>query len=309
MATPVLEVTHLTKKYNDFVAVNDVSFSVGEGEILGLLGPNGAGKTTTIQVLLGLTTATNGTIRYFGKEFPKHREYILSRINFASAYSHMQGRISVLQDLRVYAGLYEVQNAEARIRELLAQLEIEDVAHTLFWKLSSGQKTRAVLAKALLNKPKLILMDEPTASLDPDIAEKVLRLILALQKKERVSILITSHDMKEVEELCDRVIFLHGGKIVAEDTPLGLTKRIGHARLTITFDGAQKTVTNYLKKQKYIHTMPRAQVVEVVVAEGDIPTVLFGLSNEGVWLTDIDIKKPDLEDVFLSIAKGKYAGL
>lgn len=302
----VLEVTHLTKKYNDFVAVNDVSFSVGEGEIVGLLGPNGAGKTTTIQMLLGLTTPTSGTIRYFGKEFPKHREYILSRINFASAYSHMQGRITVLQDLRIYAGLYEVVNAEARIRELLAQLEIEDVAGTLFWKLSSGQKTRAVLAKALLNKPKLILMDEPTASLDPDIAEKVLHLILALQKKEGVSILITSHDMKEVEELCDRVIFLHGGKIVAEDTPLGLTKRIGHARLTITFDGAQKTVIQYLKKQKYPHTMIRTQVVEIMVPEGDIPTALFGLSNEGIWLTDIDIKKPDLEDVFLSIAKGKY---
>lgn len=303
---PILEVSSLTKLYGRFTAVDNISFAIEEGEIVGLLGPNGAGKTTTMQILLGLTTATSGTIRYFGKEFPKHREYVLSRINFASAYTQIQGRLTVMQNFRIFAGLYEVDGAENRIRYLLRLLEIEETAHALFWKLSSGQKTRIIIAKALLNNPRLILMDEPTASLDPDIANKVLELILKLQKKEKTTILITSHDMAEVEELCDRVIFMDHGHIVAEDTPLGLTKRIGVAILMVTFDGSSLPVEAFLKKQKLKYTFPRSHTAQITLPEKDIPGVLFGLSNDNIWLTDIDIQKPSLEDVFVSIAKGNY---
>jgi ABC-2 type transport system ATP-binding protein len=306
MASTILQVSGLTKQYGEFTAVNNISFSVKEGEIVGLLGPNGAGKTTTMQILLGLTTATSGKIEYFGREFPKEREYILSRINFASAYTQIQGRLTVLENFRIFAGLYDVDGAEKRIRELLSLLEIEQTVHSLFWTLSSGQKTRVILAKALLNRPRLILMDEPTASLDPDIANKVLELILELQKKEKTTILITSHDMAEVEELCDRVIFLDHGHIVAEDTPLGLTKKIGTSTLTITFDGPEGPVAKYLKQKKYAYTFPRAHVAALVLPEKEIPSVLFGLSKTNIWVTDIDIKKPDLEDVFLSVAKGRY---
>src|SRR5688572_25419447 len=119
MATPILEVSNLTKQYGQFVAVNNISFSIKEGEIVGMLGPNGAGKTTTMQILLGLTTQTSGTIKYFGREFPKNREYVLSRINFASAYTQIQGRLTVMENFRIYAGLYQVDGAEKRIRELL----------------------------------------------------------------------------------------------------------------------------------------------------------------------------------------------
>lgn len=234
MKKTVLEVQNLTKTYGSFTAVNEISFSVKEGEIVGMLGPNGAGKTTTIQMLLGLTYPTSGSIEYFGKVFEKNREFCLSRINYASAFSHVQGKITIRQNLTIFAGLYDVKQPQERISELLEILEIKKYENELFWHLSEGQKTRVILAKALLNHPKLILFDEPTASLDPDIAEKVTILIKELQEKEHVAMLYTSHDMQEVEKICDRVMIMDQGKIVAEDTPLGLTKRIGTARLILT---------------------------------------------------------------------------
>lgn len=306
MAHSILEVSGLTKHYGTFTAVNNISFSIKEGEIVGLLGPNGAGKTTTIQMLLDLITPSSGEIRYFGKQFPKEREYCLSRINFASAYTHVQSRMTVIQNLHIYAGLYGVVQTDKKTEELLDLLEIRELAKELFWHLSSGQKTRVILAKALLNSPQLLLMDEPTASLDPDIAKKTVELIRTLQKKEGVSMLYTSHNMEEVERLCDRVIFLDHGKIVAEDTPLGLTKRVGTSRLIVTFDGPQKPVVRYLERLKYTHVFVRPQMVEIEVSDNDIPKALFGLSKDGVWLTDIEVKKPGLEDVFLSIAGGNY---
>ncbi len=307
MNTPILEVHELTKKFNAITAVDHISFSVGEGEIVGLLGPNGAGKTTTIQMLLDLMTPTSGTISYFSKPFPKEREYILSRINFASAYTHVQSRMTVFENLIVYAGLYAVPDAKKRINELLSLLEIEELKYELFWHLSSGQKTRVVLVKSLLNNPKLLLMDEPTASLDPDIANKIIELIQLLQQKEHISILFTSHNMGEVEQLCDRVMFLSHGKIVAEDTPLELTKRVGNSNLILTFDGDQTPVRTYLINENLVFTFPREHVVEISLAETDIPKVLFGFRKHKVWITDINVEKPDLEDVFLSISEGTYA--
>lgn len=302
----VLNVIDLTKRFGEFRAVDHISFSVGEGEIVGLLGPNGAGKTTTIHMLLGLITPTAGSVSYFGKEFSKHREEILGKINFASAYSHLQGRITVRNNLTIMAGLYEIKNAQARIDELLELFEVSEFADTLFWHLSSGEKTRVVLAKSLLNHPKLILMDEPTASLDPDIAQKVVKLIRELQEKEKVAILYTSHNMAEVEEICDRVMIMDHGTIVAQDTPLELTKKIGKSRLIVTFDAKQSTVDDYLTKEEYTHTFPRDHRVAIEVAEKDIPKVLFGLGKANIWITEVDIEKPDLEDVFLSIAEGTY---
>ena len=309
MNTPILEVHELTKKFNAFTAVDHISFSVGEGEIVGLLGPNGAGKTTTIQMLLDLMTPTSGTISYFSKPFPKEREYILSRINFASAYSHVQSRMTVGENLIIYAGLYEIPDAKERINELLSLLEIEDLKHKLFWHLSSGQKTRVILVKSLLNRPKLLLMDEPTASLDPDIANKIIELIQLLQQKEHISILFTSHNMGEVEQLCDRVMFLSHGKIVAEDTPLELTKRVGNSHLILTFDGEQTPVRTFLISENLVFTFPREHVVEISLVETDIPKILFGFRKHKVWITDVNVEKPDLEDVFLSIAGGTYENL
>lgn len=306
MAQKILEVTSLTKKFKTFTAVDRISFNVAEGEIVGLLGPNGAGKTTTMQMLLGLITPTFGNITYFGKAFPKQREFILSRINFASSYTELQHKLTVEQNLRIYAALYEISDANRRIEELLSILGVSHVTKTLFWRLSSGEKTRVILVKALLNRPQLLLMDEPTASLDPEIAHKVQELIKTMQETEKVAILYTSHDMEEVERLCDRVLFLHHGKIVAEDTPLGLTKLVGNTKLIITFDGDKEAVIKYLNINGYTHSFPRNHMVTINIHDNDVPKALFGLSKVGVWMTDIAVEKPDLEDVFLSIAKGEY---
>lgn len=302
----VLDVKNLTKTFGQFTAVDDISFSIKEGEIVGLLGPNGAGKTTTIQMLLGLTTPTAGTIQYFGKDFFSNRADCLADINFASAYTHLQGKMTVYQDLEIMARLYGVKNWRNRIEELASLFDIQETLGKLFWQLSSGQKTRVVLAKSLINHPKLILMDEPTASLDLEIVDKVLDLIVSLQKTQRVAILYTSHNMTEVERICDRVMFLFHGKIVAEDTPLGFTKRIGESRLTVTYDAEKKDVVSYLTEEGISFTSPRNHVVEITLSEKDIPKVLFGFSSRKIWVTEIRIDRPSLEDVFLTLAKGDH---
>lgn len=306
----VLEVKNLTKLYppekagkEAFLAVDKLSFNLKKGEILGLLGPNGAGKTTTIQMLLGLTTPTSGSIRYFGRDFATNREYALSRLNFASAYGELQGKMTVIQNLTIYGSLYAVKDIDTVVDRLLDTLEISHLKHSIFWKLSSGQQTRVILAKALINDPQLLLMDEPTASLDPDIVSKIIDLIRRLQEEQKVAILYTSHNMEEITRLCDRVMFLHAGRLVAKDTPLGLTKLVGNAQLILTFDGDQKKITSYLEKEDLGFTFVRSRIVEIDLPETKIPGVLFGLKKEAIWVTDIDIKKPTLEDVFLSFAR------
>lgn len=303
MSQPILLVQNLTKSYGDYLAVDHISFEIEEGKILGLLGPNGAGKSTTIQMLLGLTEPDAGQILYFDKDFQTHREYCLSRINFASTYSELNMRMTVYQNLRIYAGLYNVKDHESRITELLQLLEIEDCRNKIFWHLSSGQKTRLILAKALLNRPKMLLMDEPTASLDPDIVFKIIKLIKELQEREKISILFTSHNMDEVARLCDRVAFLAKGKIVVIDTPLELTKKIGDVTLAISFDGEKKRVTEFLEKNGMKFEFVRNNLVEILTPETEVPRVLFELKEHGIFITTINTEKPSLEDVFLHISQ------
>src|SRR3989338_3935178 len=198
MTSPVLKVEHLIKKYGSFRAVDGISFSVPKGKVVGLLGPNGAGKTTTIHMLLGVTTKSGGTIQYFNKPFPKEREGILQRINFASAFNTLQGRISVWENLLVFAGLYGIDNPRKKIMELVDIFEFQPLLHERFWNLSAGEKTRVILAKALLNDPELILMDEPTASLDPDIADKTPTQHEPPREQKKVSIPFKSHRMEGV---------------------------------------------------------------------------------------------------------------
>jgi ABC-2 type transport system ATP-binding protein len=305
----ILEVKNLTKKFGPpaggFTAVNNISFELKEGEILGLLGPNGAGKTTTIQMLLGITTPTSGTIHYFDKEFFKNSQYCLSRINFTSAFNNLQGRTSVWENLIVFANLYEVENYISKIKKLVARFEMNDLVNKRYFDLSTGQKTRANFIKALINDPKIILMDEPTASLDPDIADKTLTFIEELRRERPITILYTSHNMSEVTRICDRVIFMDKGQIVAQDTPLGLTKRIQVAQLRLTFNDKKDVVVNYLKKEKLDHRFDGDHVVFVTTEEKALPKIIFDLSKEGIWMTDIEVKKPTLEHVFLQIARGE----
>lgn len=299
----VLSVSNLTKRFGEFTAVNSISFDIKEGEAVGLLGPNGAGKTTTIQMLLGITTPTAGTINYFDKDFFLHKQYCLQRINFASAFNTLQGRISVRENLLVFAHLYQVPNPKKKIDELVDYFEIRDLLDTRYWDLSTGQRTRANIVKSLINNPQIILMDEPTASLDPDIADKTLSLIEMLKKDRKISILYTSHNMAEVTRVCDNVVFLDRGKIVAYDTPFGLTKKIQSAKLTLTFDGTKIPVEEYLKENNLKYAFMKDHVVTIITEEKLIPKIIFGISKKEVWMTDIEVQKPTLEDVFLQIAR------
>lgn len=299
----ILSVSKLSKNYDSYRAVDSLTFSIKEGEIFALLGPNGAGKTSTIQMLLGLTIPDKGQINYFGRDFAQNREWCLSKMNYSSAYARLQGRLTVWQNLRIYAGLYQVKNYQQRIDQLLELLEIEECKNKLFWHLSSGQQTRVTLAKALINKPKLLLLDEPTASLDPDIVNKINDLLLRLKQEEQVSMLYTSHNMDEVTRLCDRVLFLEKGRQVALDTPLNLTKMVKKASLIISFDAPMLVMKSYLKKKALQHRFLRPQLVDMAVEESAIISILFDLKKLGIWITDFEVKKPNLEDVFLTIAR------
>lgn len=298
----VLEVTHLSKNFGNFCAVDDISFSVGKGEIVGLLGPNGAGKTTTIHILLGITKHNGGSVRYFGNDFSKHRVDCLQRINAASAFNTLLGRITVMENLLVFAELYQVSNAKQKIKTLLERFEIASHWNSIYWSLSSGQRTRVNIVKALLNEPEIVLMDEPTASLDPDIADKTLTLIEELKRERGLSILYTSHNMAEITRICDRVVFLDHGKIVAEDTPTNLTKRISKAILRLTFSGELEAITHYLKERNLSYAIDQ-HTIEIPAEESMIPELLFGASHLGGTIIDIEIRKPTLDDVFLQIAR------
>ena len=224
MLEPIVEVEGLTKVFKSLKAVNKVSFFIYPGEILGLLGPNGAGKTTIIHMLLGLTTPTAGEVKIFGRRLAKYRKQIIQEANFSSNYVSMPNSLTVIECLKVFARLYHVQNKEAKIAELLKIFEIEDIRDKLVRHLSSGQQTRLNLAKSLINDPKILFLDEPTASLDPDIADKTRRLLQLIKKRSNISILYTSHNMKEMEEMSDRIVFLHKGRIIAEGKPADVIK-------------------------------------------------------------------------------------
>ncbi len=235
MSPPLVEVRNLTKRFGDFVAVDNISFDIREGEILGLLGPNGAGKTTTIHMLLGLITPTAGTIRIFGLDLAEHRETILKQVNFSSTYISMPYSLTVEENLRVVARLYGLSNITQHIDDVVKKLDMQEFRGKLTRKLSSGQMSRLTLAKAVMTRPKVLLLDEPTASLDPDITQKIKVFLKEHRRSENLSILYTSHNMREMEEMSDRIIFLQRGSIVAEGTAQQIVERFGQRDLEEVF--------------------------------------------------------------------------
>ncbi|MDO8663664.1 MAG: ABC transporter ATP-binding protein, partial [Candidatus Wildermuthbacteria bacterium] len=298
-----LEVKNLAKDFNGFLAVDNISFEIGKGEILGLLGPNGAGKTTTIMMLLGITKPTSGNIKMFGLDFEKNREKILNRINFSSAYTHLSERITVIENLYVFSYLYGVGKPQLKIKKLLEKFELTDLKGKIVRDLSSGQTTRLNLCKAFLNDPELLFLDEPTSSLDPDIAEKVRDFLLEAKKEKNMSILYSSHNMEEITRMCDRVIFLDHGEIVASDTPLNLTKVIQDVFLTLTFDAPLAKVRKICLNKKLDFKISQSNTLELNLKEAEIGAILTQLANGGVLITNISIKNPTLEDVFLKIVR------
>ena len=235
MAETLVEVQHLRKEFAGTVAVADVSFSVQRGEIVGVLGANGAGKTTTIQILLGLIKPTGGKVTVFGKDLEHHRIEILQRSNFSSAYTGLPSNLKVWENLLIFAMIYGVKSPQEKMEELLEMFEIPHLRDKITGHLSSGESTRVNLCKALLNDPELLMLDEPTASLDPDIADKVRKRLRRIQSERRITMVYTSHNMRDVEEVCDRVLFMHKGRIIAEGTPQQVKDRFNQTSLEDVF--------------------------------------------------------------------------
>ncbi len=231
----ILSVSNLTKHYGSKIAVENISFNLSANEILGLLGPNGAGKTTTINMILGVLKPSSGHIQIENIDIEKDRKTALLSTNFAAVYSPLPGNLSIFQNLKVFGKIYGVKELDNRIDELLKEFHLENFRDTRVGTLSSGEQTRVSLAKALLNRPHLLLLDEPTASLDPSIAHEIRYIIKDFAKKNGTAILWTSHNMYEVEEICDRVLFLDQAKIIVEGNPKTLTQDYGQKTLEELF--------------------------------------------------------------------------
>lgn len=231
----VITVSHISKHFKNVIAVDDISFDVAPRSTTALLGGNGAGKTTTLSLLLGLLLPTSGGISIFGADILRDRYQVLPRLNFSSPYVDLPRRLTVRQNLTVYARLYGLYDVRGRIKTLSEELQIGRFLDRPYGQLSAGEKTRVVLAKALLNEPELLLLDEPTASLDPDTADYVRGMLEAYRARTGTTILLASHNMSEVERLCDDVIMLRAGKLVDRGTPDALLKRYGRQNMEEVF--------------------------------------------------------------------------
>ena len=240
----VLEVSRLTKRYGTHDAVQNISFRVGSGEIVGLLGPNGAGKTTTISMVLGVLEPTEGSIQIAGTDVNQLRSQALAKTNFAAVYAPLPGNLTVLQNLNVFGRIYDVQGLKARIEELIEVFHLQRFRNSKCGVLSSGEQTRVALAKAMLNKPQLLVLDEPTASLDPSTANEIRKNIKDFAQSKMGGVLWTSHNMYEVEEVCDRVLFLSNGKILLEGDPKTLPRDHGRENLEELFISVARSQPN-----------------------------------------------------------------
>lgn len=234
-ARPAICVRGLTKRFGAVLAVDGIDFDVAAGSITALLGGNGAGKTTTIAMILGLVEPSSGTMQALGEELPKHYHRVLPRMNFESPYVDLPHRLTVAQNLKVYGRLYGLERVNARIAELAADLELTDFLNRPTGQLSAGQKTRVSLAKSLINAPELLLLDEPTASLDPDTADWVRSYLESYCAGRGATILLASHNMQEVERMCDLVLMMRAGRIVDQGAPAEIVARYGRSNMEEVF--------------------------------------------------------------------------
>lgn len=313
MSNEVLQVKNLTKVYpvkksptsttTHFTAVNNISFDVKKGEIVGILGPNGAGKTTTIQILLSVLKPTSGAVSYFGKDFFKYRSDILEHVSFASSYVRLPAQLKVSENLDIYAQLYGLSAKERayQIEKYLKIFGMWNIADKETGFLSAGQMTRVMLAKAFISNPKIMLLDEPTASLDPDIAHDVRGFILEQQKATGLSILVTSHNMDEVTQICDRVLVLKKGEIIADNTPENLALSVSRTRIHLVVETLDPFVAFAHKHD--LNYATDAHSITFEVDEQDVARLLMNTAQAGLSYSHISIHKPTLEDYFISIAR------
>lgn len=311
MLENIVQVDHLgkvypaaSKKEQPFTAVKDISFAIGKGEILGLLGPNGAGKSTTIAMLLGVLTPTQGSIKYFGKDFATNQSESLQHITFASTYIKMPWRLTVLENLRVYSYLYGLsrEQFEHRSEKFLQRFGVWEQRHKTMNNLSAGQVTRVMLAKAFIPHPKVVLLDEPTASLDPDIAHQIRGFVKEQQAEFNTTILYTSHNMDEVADVCDRVMFLKQGEIVAADTPENLVRSMKDVTVVLLLQEPKKAKVSIIKKcAESVELKDRE--LHVTIKEDRVAELLQLLAEQKIAYSQITLNKPTLEDYFLSLTE------
>jgi len=230
-----IEVINLSKSYDSKIAVKNISFKIQEDEIIGLLGPNGCGKTTTIAMILGLLKPSNGKVLIDGLNIEKHRINLLHRMNFISPYIELPKKLTVKQNLIVYGKLYSVKNLNDKVEQLAYELRLKNLLNKVTGELSSGQKNRVSLAKALINDPSVLLLDEPTASLDPETADFVRTFLEEYKKEKKISILLASHNMNEVKRLCASVLMMKNGIIIDEGKPEDLITKHGRENLEEVF--------------------------------------------------------------------------
>ncbi|MFC1648245.1 ATP-binding cassette domain-containing protein [Nanoarchaeota archaeon] len=304
-----IEVKGLSKTFGrrKFLAVNDVSFNVKKGEMFGLLGVNGAGKTTLINMLTGLLKKDNGSIKILGKDPDEDWEYVKNNSNVSTAYFPLSDVLSVRQNLRIYGKIYNVKNVNERIEELLEQFELTHLGNMKVMNLSSGERTRTALCKGLINKPKVLFLDECTVGLDPDIAEKTRRIIKHYQKDTGATILFTSHYMFEVEELCDRIAFMEGGKIVKISTADQLKKEIKKQTIEISVKDKAPELRKFLESENVDVLLAKDNTIifEVTYEKDKIYKTLNKIFAQGYMLEDLHIKKPTLDDIFINFARKK----
>jgi ABC-2 type transport system ATP-binding protein len=241
-----LKVVGLVKEYGLFRAVDNITFDIKPGEIVGLLGPNGAGKTTTINMILGILEPTYGSIEILGKNLKEHRTEIVKQMNFAAVYAQMPGNLTVYQNLYVFGRLYQVRDLKEKIKFLLRNFDLDTFAKTKAGLLSSGELTRLNLSKALINEPSLLLLDEPTASLDPSVANFIRERIKNWVAETQTTVLWTSHNMHEIEAVCDRVLFLSHGKILLSGNPRTLPAEHGKKDLEELFISAAREPLSFM---------------------------------------------------------------
>lgn len=308
----VLRVENLQKTYPGKRGANDqalrgVSFAINEGKIFGLLGPNGAGKSTTINILAGLLTSDTGTIEIFGKDFDREYLSIRNQMNVATAYAQLPIRLNVAENLRVFSYFYNVREREQRIDDLLELFKITHLRNMQIGQLSAGQKALVNICKALLNEPRLLLLDEPTSSLDPENALRVRTVLQKIQKENGMTILWTSHDMPEIEEVCDHIAFLLNGKIEVIDTPENLLQLVTTQEMTFVFPSvALAEMACGIPWPKGIACVKQEHRIVILVVphkEGVVRQVFRILHAKKLDFLDMHITRPALEEVFLTMAE------
>ena len=308
-----IEVTGLRKSYKHkgkmVNAVDGIDFEIKEGEIFGLLGENGAGKSTTINMLSGILTKDSGEIRFFGRNIDERKnwEEIRNSMNVSSAYFGLSGNMTIYENLVIYAKLFGVKDYKARIEHLLEQFGLTQLREKKANTLSSGENTRLNLCKGFINKPKLMLLDECTVGLDPNVAEKTRQYIKQYQKENNATILFTSHYMYEVEQLCDRIAFIQDGKIIKVDTADNIKNIIKKQTVEMKFIKDNPEIKKMLEERNFnILYMQDNRVMFEVVDEGDkLYRLMSSLFKRGHFIEDLRINKPTLQDIFIKVTSKK----